>query len=83
MTDEECIATALLHGAKIWPSGQELQERNRRYGGEKGTHPIYVIDRGFHERMPCVYDDLRPAYNEAKTAGEAARAYCIRHNLMR
>lgn len=80
MTDEECIALAMLHGATIWPTGSELARRR----GERGqfTVTVFAIDRGFNENISCLYDDGSVAYNKGNTAAEACRAYCIRHKLL-
>lgn len=70
MTDEECIAIAMLHGGYFWhmPTG-DPQELSR-------LKLYFVIDRGGDENSSDV------SHDRGSSPGDAARKYCIRHKLL-
>jgi hypothetical protein len=67
MTDDECIALAILHGAKFWRAPFVRASSPRKY----------AIDRGYDEHTAYGLQ-----YDSALTWGEAARKYCERHKLL-
>jgi hypothetical protein len=69
MTDDECIALAILHGAKFW-CAPFVRVR-------AASMTKYAIDRGYDEHTAD-----QPQYDSALTWGEAARKYCERHKLL-
>lgn len=70
MTDDECIATAVLHGAYFWHDRGMKPEDVERLG------LYFAIDRGGDERSSAVRHD------RGTSPGDAARKYCIRHKLL-
>lgn len=72
MTDEECIALAMLHGAYFWPP--------KFAKAESPNLTVFAIDAGFDENASCVYPDGQPTFSNGTTYASAARAYCERHH---
>ena len=81
MTDDECIAIAVLHGAYFWPRPNTPEFERATEMSDRGyNHSWFAIDAGFDELNGP--NDKRKWYDQGGSIGAVARMYCERHRLL-
>jgi hypothetical protein len=75
MTDEECIATVLLHGGKIWWDRDAEENHGTKWMAEYKLY--FAIEADCDEHTPGAWSQ------RGRSPGEVARKYCEHYGLLR